>query len=314
MSIPPELARLALRQQHVVSIAQCRAAGLSEGRVRTLVRRGQWAVPYRGVLLTSVGVDTWATRACAVVLAVGAPSALCGLSAAYAVGLTAAPGPGVEVLVPHDRRVLAPAGVTLSRSRHFADRVRSGRWPPCTTVADTLLDLAAASDVDAAIGWAARALQKGLLTSGELSAALRMRRRHRHGAALAEFLAQDGLESTAEWRLCHDVLMAHGLPVGRRQVPAGGGRQRRDVLIEEYGLVIEVDGREGHEGWDNQRRDARRDLDALGKGLSTVRPGWLDVKIRPCQLAVRLAGALRVRGWPGSAVRCRRRSCVVAPR
>lgn len=313
VTIPPELVKLAVRQQHAVTLEQCRASGLTEARVRTLVRRGQWATPYRGVLVTAAGADGWPTHAAAALLGVGAPSALSGLSAAYVVGLTTAPGHGVDVLVPHERRVLAPPGVTLTRSRHFTARVDSTGWPPRTRPADTVLDLAAATDLDGAISWTARALQKRLVSPAQLLAALQARGRHRHGPALVEFLGVDGLESTAEWRLCHDVLLAHGLPEGQRQAPAsdGGGRQRRDVLIPEYGLAIEVDGRAAHEGWDKQRRDAGRDLDALGSGVSTARTGWVDVKIRPCELAVRLARALRARGWPGRPVRCLRRSCVV---
>ena len=56
-----------------------------------------------------------------------------------------------------------------------------------------------------------------------------------------------GVESAAELRYDRDVVAAHGLPAGQRQA-AGPASISRDVEHEEFGVIVEVNGRKGHEG------------------------------------------------------------------
>lgn len=108
----------------------------------------------------------------------------------------------------------------------------------------------------------------------------------------------DGGESPAEVRWVRDVERSHGLPVAVRQQPTGDGG-RRDNVYEEFGLVVEVDGRLGHEGWDGRRRDGRRDRRAARSGRLTVRVFWDELVQSPCDLAVEVGELLRVRDGPG---------------
>ena len=106
-----------------------------------------------------------------------------------------------------------------------------------------------------------------------------------------------------EVRYLRDVERAHGLPDGRRQV-----RRRRtecDVWYEEYGLLVELDGRRGHEGG-GAFRDMRRDNSATTDGLATLRYGYRDVFGSPCEVAAQVAENLARRGWPGPFGRCQR--------
>ena len=107
-----------------------------------------------------------------------------------------------------------------------------------------------------------------------------------------------------------DVEGAHGLPVATRQSPTGQGG-RRDNEYEEYTLVVEVDGRLGHEGWSGRRRDGRRDRQAARTGRLTVRVYWDEIVSTPCALAVEVAELLAARGWAGRPRPCRRRGCAV---
>ena len=72
----------------------------------------------------------------------------------------------------------------------------------------------------------------------------------------------------------------HGLPRGELQVRDGA--VRRDVEYEEWNVVVEVDGRLGHEG-EYVAVDRRRDRRAAGRGRVTLRAGWVDVEGDPCE-------------------------------
>jgi len=64
--------------------------------------------------------------------------------------------------------------------------------------------------------------------------------------------------------------------------------------------LYELDGRIGHEG-EAKWRDAERDNRHAVLGLTTLRFGWHDVVLRPCQVARMIGQVLAGRGWPGVA-------------
>ena len=115
----------------------------------------------------------------------------------------------------------------------------------------------------------------------------------------------DGTYSALERRYLTDVERPHGLPTARRQRRSSQGRSPayRDVEYVDLGLVVELDGRLGHEwtsdGWD----DLDRDLDAAVTGVMTVRVRWGQV-LHPCRLASTVAGLLTARGWQGAPRSC----------
>ena len=187
-------------------------------------------------------------------------------------------------------------------------------WPHRLTIEDTILDLGVGRPLDHTLALVAKAAQGHATTPALVAAALARRPRHPRAALLREALADvdAGSESAAEVRYVRDVERAHGLPRAARQTEAGRGR-RRDLEYEEYALVVEVDGRVGHEGWAARRRDGRRDREALGAGLATVRVHWPEVALTPCELAGEMARLLQLRGWRGRPRPCRRRACPVSP-
>jgi very-short-patch-repair endonuclease len=93
----------------------------------------------------------------------------------------------------------------------------------------------------------------------------------------------------------------HGLPRAAMQVKQG--IRRRDFEYEEWLVVVEVDGRLGHEG-EHVAVDRRRDRLAAGLGRVTLRAGWVDVDRDPCWLAVEVHAALRARGFAGPIRAC----------
>jgi very-short-patch-repair endonuclease len=95
------------------------------------------------------------------------------------------------------------------------------------------------------------------------------------------------------------------LPRAKRQhaVMTANGVERRDALYEEWQLLVELDGRLGHEGL-GAFKDMQRDNAAAVRGEVTLRYGWFDVVSRPCEVARQIAKILRARGWLGSLRPC----------
>ncbi len=112
-----------------------------------------------------------------------------------------------------------------------------------------------------------------------------------------------------------DVERAHGLPTATRQAVLGQDR-RCDNLFEAQQLVLEVDGRLGHEGWAGRVRDGVRDRAAAREGRLTARVFWTDVAVTPCALADEVGVLLRSArldrlgaGLPPAGLRCRPLGC-----
>ena len=114
-----------------------------------------------------------------------------------------------------------------------------------------MLDLAERGDADSAIAWVTKACQRRRTTTARLAEALDKRTRHRWRELLVDALSDvaDGVESVLEYRYVRRVETPHGRPTARRQkVAFSGGRARRtDNEYEPFGVVVELDGRLGHE-------------------------------------------------------------------
>ena len=85
----------------------------------------------------------------------------------------------------------------------------------------------------------------------------------------------------------------------------------RDATYSRYRLVVELDGRIGHELSDERWDDQDRDLLVAGDGMMTLRLGWRHCETTPCRTAARLARVLAARGWDGRARPCSP-TCVLA--
>jgi hypothetical protein len=298
-------------QSGLVTRPQALLGGITDEAIRWKVASGRWTRLHPGVYLTEPGRDDWETRAVAALLFVGCPSALCGRSAAHAWGLTSSPDDEIHVLVPAGRRRSTRPGIAVTRSRRFVERVHAEAWPHRTTVEHTVLDRALGASLDRAVGLMAKACQVRHTDEGRLRLALSSRPTQTHFGLLMEVLSDfGGIESPAELRYQRDVVAAHGLPTGRRQEP-GPGATSRDVHHEDVRVIVEVDGRRGHEGWLGQQRDGRRDRAAAAEGRLTVRVFWIDVAHEPCTLASDLTRIFVSRGWRGLPRRCGRPGCHV---
>lgn len=125
---------------------------------------------------------------------------------------------------------------------------------PVTTAASTVLDL---TDIPGTtwregVHTVARWIHRTPLTAAQLSTALEARARHQHRAVIITALRPivEGAESGLEVSSLDGVILAHGLPQPRLQVPVepGVSRARRDAVWDKWAVVLELDGLLGHDG------------------------------------------------------------------
>lgn len=307
------------KQADLVTRRQCLAAGMSEDMIRWRVSSQRWVRIHEGVFLTKPGRSDWLVTGMAALLwsqsgAPAADAAFSGHSAAFLWGLDRNPPSGVELVVPERRRLVEPPGVTIRRSSRWGNLIHELAYPWRTTVSATVLELATLGSAVDALAVVTTAVRQRLTTESELLQELRARGGHRHSRVLRPALedVEAGGQSAGELLYVRDVERAHGLPTATRQWGSDeGSRRYHDNAYQEYGLVVEVDGRLGHEEWTDRVRDGQRDRKLLARQCVTTRVFWVDVAVRPCATAADVAAILRDRGWTARARPCRRRGCVV---
>jgi hypothetical protein len=306
---------LAEAQFGVLSRVQCLGLGMTSDAIRWMLRSGRWQRVHLGVYATHVGPLDWPARVSAALLYCGAGAVASHRTAARLHGLLDQDPHDIEVLIPANRRVVRPSHVGVATCSDLARRTAPSRWPSRTTVEDTVLDLAERGDSENAIVWLSKACQCRRTTTVRLAEVLESRMRHRWREVLVDALSDvaDGVESLLEFRYVRRVERPHGLPEARRQrvVVTGGCRRRTDNDYEPFGVVVELDGRLGHEGA-GIFRDRTRDNIAAVSGKVSLRFGWADVDAQACEVARDVAVLLWSRGWRGK-LKCCGADCRVSP-
>ena len=306
----PTLRRLLADLAHqdgVVTHRQLIEGGAEPHDVRRWVRARLLSPVHRGVHVDHTGPLTPRQREWVAVLACGAGAAVC---------LLGAPGPLVHVAIDASRRVVAPPGVRLHRVRGLAKQVRSTSPPRLAPEHDALLAIDLTATEDEVVRILTDAVRTRATTTARLRAATASRSRLRHRRLVLAALddVERGTQSVLEHRYLRDVERAHQLPAAtwqqRRRV--GGRTEYADAAYERQQVLVELDGRTTHTGWDAENRDARRDLDQAAAGHVTVRLRHRQVLAEPCATAVRLARLLRSRGWTGAPRPCGPRCDVIA--
>lgn len=172
------------------------------------------------------------------------------------------------------------------------------------------------SNFDDAFGLVCAACQRRLTTPELIREAMAKRVKLRWRADLADALGDiaSGTHSLLEYRYLRRVERAHHLPEAARQFRTGSdGRNRYlDNLYRDYGLCVELDGKQAHP--DDQRwLDQRRANAIAAQGIRILRYDWTDVDRRPCETAAQVAVVLHDLGWPGTAWPCGTRCAVGQP-
>ncbi|WP_018331766.1 hypothetical protein [Actinomycetospora chiangmaiensis] len=305
-----ELLELAAAQDGLLTREQFLRYGVTDEMIEANVGARRWVPVLHGVYALFTGELAPHVRRRAALLFVWGPAALSHGSAGALWGFPGCPDDGpAHVTVPYTSSARGCAGVVVHRSRAFRYIVTDAD-PPVTTKARTLVDLAvaAAGPRDAmrvlTAGAAARRMD-GTALLEELTD----RPPRRYGKALlaAATLLVEGVESTLEADFSHDVLTAHGLPHGVRQVPRIVEGRRR---IEDHEwelplgtLTARLDGWRFHANRRTAYADRQRDNAAEIEGRARFSFGTEEVG-DACRTAALLARRMTQLGWEGELRRC----------
>jgi hypothetical protein len=264
-------------------------AGLTRKEIEHRLGTGALIPEHRGVYRVGHRAPSLEAQYLAAVRACGENALLCGRAAARLLGLIKQGAPPPEVIAPTQRDV---PGLLTHRSRRLDARdgmVWSGI--PVTTVARTLVDLAAVLSFDD-LGKACHEARIRYGTTPHRVDAVLARHAKSPGAArLRRVLHGDShvVLSKLEKRFLK-LLCEVGLPLPKTNRPAGG--RYVDCRWPEDKLTVELDSYRYHSSRHAWEQDRRREREAYARGDQFRRYVWGDVFERPEQMLAELRALL----------------------
>lgn len=304
--ILPETRRVA----GIVTTAELAAAGLSDRRIRTLVRRGDLHHVARGVYangpkardMLGLPDGRQLLELAATVAAIGPTAIVSHESAAYlhSIALLGRQDRTVSLTYPPLRGGPVRTGVRLHSATVPADQITSVVGLRVTTPARTVADLTRTLEFRAGVVAADSALHKKLVTKPELQAVLgtcsrwRGTRRAAEVIAFADARAESPLESIARV-----AFSDCNLPPPELQVWLGGAIEpigRVDFYWRQYWTIAEVDGALKYDGSDGPQRatlQLRRDMLLREDGYEVVHFTWDQINDSPDRVAASIRAAFR---------------------
>lgn len=279
------LARLAGRQDGIVTRAQLAARGATVAEITRLLRTCRLHRVHRGIYHVGHAALSHRARLRAAVYAAGEAAALSHRSAAAHWGWLTWDG-HPELTTP-SRSFKKPPGLIIHRPRK-PPRTTFHLGLPVTTPEQTLLDLASAvgtKSLQRALGEAEyqRRLDRDLLI--ELS-------RGRKGAAAIRELLGDSSAAT------HSALEDRFLSLIRSaDLPTPSVNEtylgrRRDFHWPVERVIVETDGWAAHGRRDAFEDDRDRDLDLEARGVRTARVTQRQLQRKPLRVLVRVGALL----------------------
>ena len=284
-----------------MSRRQIYAAGLTRGEVRANVRARRWQQVGRHVVVVHTGPLDQSTVLWAAQLSGGPRARLDGASGLVAAGLTGFDVDRHRVSVPRGARVFRDAQVDVRQTRRWrADDGFPGAGPPRTRaeVAAVRGALWARSDRQAAL-LLTMAVQQGVVPADRLARALLDIKKAPRLAFVVDVVTDllGGARSMAELDFAGQC-RARGLPEPTRQAvrKAPHGRYYLDVLWEEFGVSVEIDGIQ-HALAQEVVSDALRHNDVTLQDLTVLRLPVLGLRVAADDFFEQIERALVDGGW-----------------
>jgi very-short-patch-repair endonuclease len=271
------LAELAERQWGVVSLEQLRASGFGDGAIKSRARSGRLHRLHRGVYAVGHRSLRREGRFVAAVLACGPGAVLSHRSASWHWGLLGTDQAAVDVTARRGRR--GGPGVRLHRARSLDARdTTTHRGIPITTVARTLLDLAATVRADRLERAYAQALHLHLYDQRAIDALLGRANGHRGATPLARATAREPKLTRSDWEIrMLKLIRDHGLPeplVNHPLTAPDHGHCEVDFYWPKQRLIVETDSWSAHGSKTAYEQDRARDAALQASGIRVVRFAW----------------------------------------
>ena len=282
------LAKLAGRQYGVFSRAQAFAAGASERLIDRRLADGAWVRVDTAVYALPAYPGTWLRQL--KIAELGSHEAAVAARAAAALqDLTGYRAGRPEICVPLTTRSRTRIATV---HRYAGARVTTVKGIRCTTIAQTLFDLAALRESP----WRMERAMDDAILGGRLEVAdleerlAFYRTARRHGMVLMRALVEERREEG--WSPPESELERVASAVLTRAVAAGWVRQyplpfrgpvggRVDFALPAARLIVEADGRRWHARVADFDRDRWRDNEATAAGWRVLRFTWVHLTAAP---------------------------------
>jgi hypothetical protein len=244
-SAVPELAS---RQHGAVSRPQLRALGLSDAQIDHALQAGRLVAVHRGVFAVGHSRLSSTGRAFAAVLACGGGAAVGYRSGAALWSLRPSSSPRVEIVVPR-RSSAVHGGVVVHRHPGIGpDELTVCDGVPVTTVARTLLDLAAVVSIEQLRRAVKQGEILGVFDRREVERLIARHPRHRGARPLLTLLRSwsDPERTRSDLEIAFvDLCARHGLPQPLMNGTLLG--YEIDAQFPGDGIAVELDGARYHE-------------------------------------------------------------------
>jgi len=299
------IARLAQQQDQVVTRAQLAGVKVDRHHIAHRSDSGRWQTVGPHVVVLHTGPLSQSQRWWVATLHSGPRSALAGLTAATAEGVSGFASPVMHTVVPHGvyapdlDHPLATVRTRQSRSLHAAwihpvKRPARQRLPPALVTGAE-----ASSSDDRARLVILSGVQQGLVRPTDLRSVMdqiaRLTRRRLIVEAVAD--AQGGAHSLPE-RTWSRLTRSYGLPEPTRQqkIRRATGAWYLDCDFDEWLVTVEINGSQ-HELWEHRERDHhRRNVLGIG-GRLVITLSSHGVRHAGEECLVIVAAGLLSRGW-----------------
>lgn len=291
---------LSVRQGGFVRRDQALQVGLSRSQIAQRLKDGRWRrVGKYGYRLVEMPGAVDRARAAVV----GLPGAVVSHeTAAELHGMPRVPR-DLAVVSVHSQTTHVFPGVVVRRNHDLEDSDIG--WIddlPVTTVARTVVDLAAVLSPRHLAAVVDEAIAAGLVEVDEIVAVLdRVARRGKPGVSVLREVLDDRKSGpprgTSLERAGAQVLINAGLGEPEYEFAIPWDRERRfDAAYPEHKLAIEWDSIRWHSQREAMQRDRARDQQAVLHGWLVLRFTWKDVKERPEHVVATVRAALANRG------------------
>jgi hypothetical protein len=308
------IAALAARQHGVVSRDQLFRLGMGRGAIERRIQRSRLHPIHRGVYAVGHPQISREGHWMAAVLACGEDAVLSHRSAAALWGIRQYSG-RIEITVPSPRR--SGRLVIARRSQLQPDEITAERGIPTTTVARTILDLAAVLRDQPLDKTIREADYLRLVDMSKLAMLLERHPRRKGTAALRMAIksaATPGMtitRSELEDRF-RALLLKADLPtpilnasIELDETPS----YEPDVLWADHKLIVELDSRQAHQTRHAFEADRLRDRTLIARGYTVIRITWRQLEDAPHDALADIRAALsectqRRSGRPPAAARC----------
>lgn len=282
----PLIAARAFAQHGVVTLRQLEALALSPSAVRSRVAAGRLHRVHAGVYSVGHARLTREGRYMAAVLACGHGALLSYRSCGALLGLRASSRAVIDVTSP-TRAGRKRAGIEVHACATASDDAIQRNAIPCTSVARTLLDLAAVINRRELERACDRAEMLQVFDLRALQDVLTRANGHRGAGPLRAVLAghsigADVTRSELEERflaLCESAALPR--PQCNAWLALGPDGVEADFVWRRQRLVVETDGRIVHSTRQAFERDRRRDQRLMLAGWRVVRFTWREVVGEP---------------------------------